>query len=144
SPAYGKSLSIVKSLGDPATLNLDGGPVVITTTTDPATMTSASTTIGSSVTLASDSLMVMNVNSGTVSNSGTITSSAPIPAINLSVSATVNAATIIIESLNGSLTLAGNGSGHIVTTGSGTMNRPGSGGSIGPGILVSAFGASAV
>src|SRR5262249_26081023 len=51
---------------------------------------------------------------------------------------------IIIESLSGSLTLDGNGSGTIVTTGTGTINRPGSGGNIGPGILISALGANAV
>src|SRR5262249_43342825 len=94
--------------------------------------------------LASDSRIVMNVSNGTLFHSGTITSSAPVPAIDMSVSATVNAATIIIESLSGSLTLDGNGSGTIVTTGTGTINRPGSGGNIGPGILISALGANAV
>src|SRR5262249_43713581 len=53
-----------------ATLNLNGGPVVITSN-------GSSTTVGSGVTVASDSPIVMNVNNGTLRNNGTITSSAP-------------------------------------------------------------------
>src|SRR5262249_17252494 len=153
SPAYGKSLSIVKSLGDPATLNLDGGPVVITTTTDPATMTTASTTIGSGVTLASDSLIVMNINDGTLSNSGLIRSSASgiSPQFRFTPTLVSSFGSVItIESLSGSLTLAGNGLGYISATGAGgapfffnTLPPPGLF-NIGPNISVLAYGHDSV
>src|SRR5262249_44011884 len=114
-PASGQSLFILKSGVDPATLHLNGGALVTTTT-------NASTMIGSGVTFASDSLIVMNVNNGTLFNSGLITSSAAGNSSQFnSTTSLVNkfASTVTIESLSGSLTLDGNGFGQISATGSG-------------------------
>src|SRR4030095_9807884 len=113
--ASGQSLFVVDSGVNPATLNLNGGAVVTTTA-------NANTTVGSGVTFASDSLIVMNVNNGTLLNSGLITSSAAgdSPQFNSSTSLIYKfASTVTLESLSGSLTLGGDGSGQISATGSG-------------------------
>jgi hypothetical protein len=75
------------------TLNLNGGPV---------TTTSASATVNSVTTLASNNILTMNVNGGTLTNSGTITSSAS------AASAPATGVVVTIQS-NGALAVAGSG-----------------------------------
>src|SRR5262249_13878661 len=113
SPALGQQLSFLDS--DPSganatTLNLNpvnGGPVVTNTT-------NTSTTVGSGVELASGAQVVVNANNGTLVNNGTITSSAPRPSANVADFYNTN---VLIDSLNGPLTLDGNNSGRFAVTG---------------------------
>src|SRR5262249_29553831 len=143
-PASGQSLFILKSESDPATLDLNGGAVVTTTT-------NASTTVNSGVTLASYSLIVMNVNNGTLFNHGLITSSAPGNSAQFNSSTALVykfASTVTIESLTGSLTLDGDGSGQFSATGSGGFpqffNICMCSYNIGPNITVLAYGSNSI
>src|SRR5262249_34049906 len=87
----------------------------------------SSTTVGSGVTVASDSPIVMNVNNGTLLNNGMITSSAPANSESFGSSSiavksiqALFGSTISIESLEGPLTLDSSSSGQISVTGGGT------------------------
>src|SRR5262249_8519373 len=111
----------------------------------------ANTTVGSGVTFASDSLIVMKVNNGTLFNSGLITSSAPgnSPQFNSTTSLVYKfASTVTLESLSGSLTLDGDGSGQISTTGNGGFpqffNVCMCSYTVGPDITVLAYGPDSV
>jgi hypothetical protein len=143
-PAAGQALVFSNSGVNPATLNLEGGPLVTTTT-------GASTTVDDGVTIASDSLIVTNVNNGTLFNSGHITSSASgtSPQFNSSTSLVAKfGSTVTIESLGGSLTLDGNGAGQISATGTGGapffFNACSCFVNIGPNITVLAYGPDSV